>query len=161
MSALGLSRASRYAARSRAKRAALLGYRHRGAMHYTQGWRRWDGIRLGLRGDRGHFPNYEDCSAFYSWCLWCATRHNGLGDFVNGAFWRAGFTGTMTRHGVQVPLNKLLVADAIMYGGSYSVPEHTAIYVGHGKVVSFGSEIGPLLLPYNYRPINHARRYIR
>jgi hypothetical protein len=160
-SPLGLNAKERYNARQRAVRAALLGYRHRGSIHYTQGQRRWEWWRDKEHAAEGQYPSYADCSAFATWCLWDATRIHRLGDFVNGYGWRAGFTGTQVRHGTSVRLSSLLTADLIFYGGPYYRPRHVAIYVGNGRVISHGSEVGPVLLKYNYRDINHARRYIR
>ena len=99
-------------------------------------------------------PNYTDCSGFATWTYKCggAPDPNGFG--YNGY----GFTGTMLVHGKQVslsgPLNK---GDLIFYGHPVS---HVAVYIGSGRVVSFGSEVGPLLLEMRYRSdINCARRY--
>lgn len=159
--ALGLGATKRYNTRQRAGRAAVTGYKHRGVIHYTQGGKRWDGIRTRDHALEGDYPNWADCSAYVTWCYWDATRMYKLGDFVNGAGWRAGFTGTMVRHGVQISYNKLITGDAIFYGGTWSRPHHVAIYIGKGLVISHGSESGPLLLRWNYRPVNHCRRYIR
>ena len=159
--AMRLNATQRLNTRQRAARAALLGYRHRGTVHYTQRVSRWQGIRQKDHANEGQYPNYADCSAYVTWCYWDATRLYKMGDFVNGLWWKAGFTGTMTRHGVQISYNKLITGDAIFYGGTWSRPHHVAIYVGRGLVVSHGSESGPLLLRYNYRPINHCRRFIR
>lgn len=158
---LGLGAKKRYNARQRAVRAAVLGYRHRGSVHYTQRSARWQGIRESDHAAEGDYPNNADCSAYVTWCYWDATRLYKLGDFVNGAGWRAGFTGTMVRHGVQVSYNKLITGDAIFYGGTWSRPHHVAIYIGRGLVISHGSESGPLLLKWNYRHVNHCRRFIR
>jgi cell wall-associated NlpC family hydrolase len=48
----------------------------------------------------------------------------------------------------------------VFYAGSNGVINHVAIYVGNGKVVSFGSEPGPLLLNVNYRTVAQTRRYL-
>lgn len=165
-SPLGLTATERYHARQRAKRAAMLGYNRRGSIHYTQGAARWQGINLRCRSADGQYPHNCDCSSFSTWCLWDATVINRLWDFVNGAHWTAGFTGTMTQHGSRVNSGYLLVGDLVFYGGSSSVPSHVAIVVVGGRVnrarvVSHGSESGPLLLQANYRPINHIRRFIR
>ena len=159
--ALGLGATKRYNARQRAVRSAITGYRHRGVIHYTQGFRRWDGIKTRDHAIEGDYPNWADCSAYVTWCYWDATRLYKLGDFVNGVGWSGGFTGTMTRHGVQISYNKLITGDAIFYGGTHTRPHHVAIYIGKGLVISHGSESGPLLLRWNYRPVNHCRRYIR
>jgi len=158
-SAIGLNPAQRIAARKRIVRAAWLGYQHRGAIHYTQRARRW-AISTGRRSKRGQYPNYADCSAYATYLLWDATHDHHTRDFVNGAWWRAGFTGTMVRHGVRIS-RPALVGDCIFYGGSYWVPHHVAVYIGNGRVFSHGSESGPYILRWNYRHVTQIRRYLR
>lgn len=154
-------------ARRIAVRAALLGLHHASAIHYTQGGSRWQGIADTRFSQRGQYPNFADCSAFVTWCLW-----NGLfvpyrkPDVVNGADWRAGYTGTMLQHGRPIRhLKNVRWADAVLYGSPGSSGRHTAIIVatkgGTPMVVSHGSEGGPFYLPYNYRSdIQSIRRYI-
>lgn len=107
----------------------------------------------------------HNCSAFATWCLWNGLYLAfGLGDVVNGQHWKAGFTGTMAEHGREVVhLAKVLPGDCVLYGPAPSY-EHVAIVVSNknGKpiVVSNGSDPGPFLLPYNYRPVGQIRRYI-
>lgn len=150
-----LTRPEQVRARAAAVQAAMLVYHHRGSIHYTQGWRRWDGIRLHLVAALGHFPNYADCSAMVSWEIF-----QGLGviyhrpDVVNGQNWRGGFTGTLMTHGKRQTVGNCLPGDAVIYGRGYP-GEHTALVVGRSgrtpMVVSHGSEAGPFYLPYNYR----------
>lgn len=161
----GLSASHRSDARKRAVKAALVGYSHKSAIHYTQSAKRWEGIKDTRYSAKGQYPNYADCSAFVTWCIW-----NGLyvpykvRDTVNGQAWKAGYTGTMLSHGKRViHIANVLTADAVIYGGGNG--EHTAIVVekrnGIPFVVSHGSEAGPFLLPYNYRSdVNCFRRYI-
>jgi cell wall-associated NlpC family hydrolase len=76
-------------------------------------------------------------------------------DVVNGANWNYGYTGTQLNHGK--PVRKWAhkrVGDLIHYRG------HVAIYIGGGLVVSHGSEAGPLICRWNYRPVIAIRRYI-
>lgn len=156
----GLSASQRSEARERAVDAMELLYKHAPAVHYTQGPRRWDGIRQHLRSADGKFPLYADCSSSTTWALWNAlTGVGGLDfrDIVNGSGWSAGFTGTQTAHGVWVPLNKLLPGDLLFYGSPIG---HVAMYRGLGRVYSHGSDAGPFDLPMSYRPIITARRYI-
>lgn len=76
-------------------------------------------------------------------------------DVVNGQSWRAGFTGTQLSNGISVSARSMLPGDLVIYRG------HVAIYVGNGKVVSHGSEAGPVLVPWNYRgDVVSIRRYI-
>jgi hypothetical protein len=83
-------------------------------------------------------------------------------DVVNGANWKAGFTGTMTQHGSAVSaFHGGRIGDCVFYGGSSSVPEHVAVKIAPGVVFSHGSEGGPYRLPVAYRSDVHseARRY--
>lgn len=165
-SPLGLSTTERYNARQRVKRAAMLAYNHRASIHYTQGALRWSGINQQKHAAKGQYPSNCDCSSFGTWCLWDATFIHRLWDFVNGSSWRYGYTGTMVQHGQLVRSGWLLVGDQVFYGGTSAVPGHVATVVVGGRVnkarvVSHGSESGPLLLQANYRTINQIRRYIR
>ena len=163
-----LTERQRKRARNLAAQAALLGWRNRTAIHYTQGSRRWEGIDHRRDARKGQFPNYADCSAYATWCLW-----NGLllpfgkPDVVNGAHWRAGFTGTQIRHGRAVAWTaEMRKGDLVFYANSGHTPTHVAIMVGRQPrngtpmVISHGGESGPLYLPYNYRRIVQVRRYI-
>lgn len=157
----------RTAARRAAVDAAWLGYNHRDRIHYTQGNDRWQGIRDTRYSRKDEYPNYADCSAFCTWCLW-----NGLHvlfskpDVVNGADWKAGYTGTMLSHGKVISkLSNVRWADCVLYGTRGTAGKHVAICVGvkNGKlmVISHGSEGGPYYVPYNYRSdIIEIRRYI-
>lgn len=163
----GLSANNRRIARNRAATAAMLGYRNRGVVHYTQGPLRWSGIDRKLNANQGEFPRNADCSAYATWCLW-----NGLflpfrvRDTVNGQAWKAGYTGTMLKHGKRVVhLKNVLRGDCVLYGRPGTTGSHVAIVVGrlNGRVmvVSHGSEGGPYYVPYNYRgDIMSIRRYI-
>lgn len=155
-----LSAADRDGTRKAALRAATVALEHAGTMLYSEGPDRWSGIQLRRRSWLGEYPAAADCSSFYTWCLWDATRWLRLGDVVNGADWQAGYTGTMTQHGAQVPLSGLIVGDAVLYGYPGEIPYHTAFYAGNGKVISHGHPGGPTLEAYNSGPIQQARRYV-
>ena len=160
-----MNAAKRINTRKRVKRAAMLGYYNRARIHYSQGSGRWQGINRKQRAGNGQYPTVADCSSFTTWVFWDATRIYGLGDFVNGAGWRAGYTGTQTQHGKRISGRWLLPGDLVFYGGNQSVPGHVAIVVKGGRlnqalVVSHGSEPGPLLVRAAYRPVNQIRRYI-
>lgn len=164
MSATGLNIAQRQRARKRVVAAAYLGLHNAQRIHYTQGPQRWEGIAKHRRAYRGEYPTQADCSAFATWCLWDATLRYRLPDFVNGEAWTGGYTGTQQDHGKRVPARtrSMLPGDLVFYGDQGGgVAEHVAVYVGNGLVVSHGSEGGPYLLAWNYRPVNEVRRYIR
>lgn len=134
------------------QQAAVLAWRHKWAIHYTQGPLRWEGINQHKKAWRGEFPIRADCSAFGAWVLWNGLDHFHVRDCVNGLHWLGGFTGTMMMHGrkVQSPIP----GDAVFYY------DHVAMYTGGGLVVSHGSEGGPYLLPWDYRHVIDVRRYI-
>jgi hypothetical protein len=159
----GLSLQHRLHARARTKQAALLGLHHASVLHYTQSSARWQGIRSHLVAKDGHYPNWADCSAFATWCLWNGLHVTyGVRDVVNGANWNYGYTGTQVRHGKQVrSFVNVRPGDLAHYGNPYGPTGHVAVCVGSGLVVSFGSEAGPFLLPIRYRrDFRQIRRYI-
>lgn len=128
---------------------ALFGYDQRTVMHYTQ-----DGRRMTDFAPPPNVPNWTDCSGFATWCYKSAGAPDPNGFRYNGY----GFTGTMLQNGRKVSPASLVKADLIFYGSPVS---HVAIYVGSGRVISFGSEVGPLLLDMHYRSdFNQCRRYI-
>ena len=160
----GLDKQQRIHCRDRVVQAAELAWNNAATVHYTQGGKRWNGIRNNRDARLGLFPHYADCSSFVTWCLW-----NGLflkyelPDIVNGHDWTAGFTGTLITHG-----RKILHADRVLRGDLvfYSPPpaRHVAIVVGrkngHPMVISHGSEGAPYYLKYDYRNVSQIRRYI-
>lgn len=148
-------------ARDMAMQAAFLGVHNEPAIHYTQGPQRWSGINGNKKAWRGQFPNYADCSAFVTWCLWQGLDHYHVRDVVNGLNWKAGYTGSMLEHGEVITKgHQLQRGDAVIYGPATN-GTHTAIYVGGGKVISHGSEHGPNLCSINLGlPIKSIRRYI-
>ncbi len=145
--------------RVRVVRAAMLGYKHRGVVHYTQGPRRWEGISNRCRSHLGRYPRYADCSSYATWCIWDALGGPNAGiDVVNGAQWKAGYTGTQKQHGRRVSLANAKPGDLVLYGDG--VGKHVTIVVGKNKVISHGSEAGPYLLKPDYRSdISEVRRY--
>ncbi len=108
------------------------------------------------------FPNFADCSSFVTWCLWNGLfLRYGLPDTVNGQDWKAGFTGTLLDHGRRIlEPGKALRGDLVFYDD----PTHVTIIVarvnGKPRVISHGSEVGPLNREFDYRPVIQIRRYI-
>jgi cell wall-associated NlpC family hydrolase len=147
-------------ARERAVRSAMLGVKHRDQIIYTQNPPRWDGINRVCRAFRGQFPRSADCSSFVTWCIWDALGGPKAGpDRVNGANWRAGFTGTQTSHGKRVSMQDARPGDLVFYGSGGTIG-HVAMLVDDNKVVSHGSNPGPMVLAANYRPIVQIRSYL-
>lgn len=126
--------------------AAKLALEHAPEVHYTQGGLRWQGINRKDIAAQGDFPNYADCSSFYTWCLWQLLKDGP--DVVNGADWQAGYTGTLLTHGRR--LNGDVEGAAALYGNGWP-GKHVAYCLGNGMVISHGSEGGPYLLPLHYR----------
>lgn len=157
----GLSPKHRERARDLATRAAILGLQHAPSVHYTQGTKRWEGITKHLKAWRGEYPKYADCSAFATWCLWNGLDHYGVRDTVNGQDWKAGYTGTMLKHGKPVAHeSNVLRGDLAIYGTAWP-GEHVAFCIGGGLVISHGSEAGPFKLPLHYRSdLLEIRRFI-
>jgi hypothetical protein len=137
--------------RSQIVSTAIFGYNHRGSIHYTQSGLRMYGVRNRIRPPRVTY--YEDCSSFATWCYWVAGAldPNGLG--YNGY----GFTGTLASHGKRVATPR--PGDLVFYG--WFPYRHVAIYIGGGKIISHGSEVGPVLTTPHYRSdFSHYRSYL-
>jgi WD40 repeat protein len=131
-------------ARIRIVAAALAGATQQARIHYSFGANRFEGVLKKIRLPR--VPSYADSSSFVTWCYWQAGAPDPNGSRYNGV----GYTGTLVAHGVQV--SKPQPGDLVFYGPSATIPVHVAVYVGEGRVVSHGSEDGPILAPINYRP---------
>jgi len=130
---------------------AIFGYNHRSFIHYTQGPSRMYGVKHHVHPPS--IPYWEDCSSFVTWCYYAAGAPdpNHLG--YNGY----GFTGTLGSHGVRTSNPR--PGDLCFYG--YYPYHHVTIYIGNGRVISHGSEIGPLLTVPRYRSdFSHFRSYL-
>lgn len=135
--------------------AAMVGYQNRYSIHYTQSPLRMWGVRYHVMPP--NFPHYEDCSSFSTWCYWVAKAADPNGLNYN----LEGYTGTLINHGTRLlDWSKKRPGDLVFYGWSRGIPTHVAIYVGNGRVVSHGSESGPLLLNFNYRGITSIHSYL-
>jgi hypothetical protein len=131
--------------------AALYGYHNNAAIHYTQSSFRMYGVRNHVRPPM--IPRWEDCSSFATWCYWLAGAPDPNGLRYSGF----GFTGTQIQHGRRINPSSMRPGDLVFYGW-HTIPSHVAIAIGNGLVISHGSEIGPLLLRYNYRSDIHSVR---
>lgn len=131
--------------RNRVVSAAWEGYLKRDQIHYTQFDRRMSGVRDKIL--LPHVPPWEDCSSFSIWCYWIAGAPDPTGFGYNGY----GNTGSLWPHGKHVTIAQCRLGDLIFYGWKNGQPEHVAIYVGNGMVVSNGSEGGPYYERWNYR----------
>lgn len=134
------------AIRNRIVAYAIWGYNHRVEIHYVM-WR-----PMTHMDELEFLPVAEDCSAF-------ATKDykfGGAPDPNDLGYRGYGNTYEMRKHGRVVSIFQALPGDLVHYDG----PQHVAVYVGHSRVVSHGSEGGPYLLPYNYRPVREIRSYL-
>jgi cell wall-associated NlpC family hydrolase len=158
----GLTRDERIHCRDRVIQAAELAWQNAEDVHYTQGGKRWNGIRNNRDARLGKFPHWADCSSFVTWCLW-----NGmflkyeLPDTVNGLNWTAGNTGSLLQGGKKITdVEKVLRGDLVFYGS----PRHVSIVYGrkngHPMVISHGSEGAPFYVRFDYRTVTQIRRYI-
>lgn len=116
---------------------------------YTQDWPdRWSGIRNWICPfrDFDNYPPYADCSSFVTWIYWVVF---GMGDdFVNDRDWSEGYTGTMSDKGTTVTLEQARPGDIVLYGPpSHS---HVTLYIGDGKVISFGGSSPPQIYDIDY-----------
>lgn len=137
--------------------AAMIGYNYRYKIHYTQSSSRMMIVRHRIKDlaswmrRKGYL--YEDCSSFATGCYYIAGLLDPNGLNFNGQ----GYTGTLAAHGRRVSSPQ--PGDLVLYGWGFPY-HHVAIYVGGGRVVSHGSEIGPLLLYMRYRSdLAMIRRY--
>lgn len=126
---------------------ALWGYNNRGQIGYAE-YR-----PMAFMAALYQLPVSEDCST-----LTTKEYKSGGAPDPNGLDYDgAGNTETQRAHGRLVPsIAQAKPGDLIHYDD----PQHVAVYVGHGRVISHGSQIGPLLLPYDYRPVAEIRTYL-
>lgn len=119
-----------------------------GEQYYTMGALRWQGVNAvfgKVKVIKGQYPLLKggDCSAGYTrWVLMALQQSLGRipRDVVNGADWRAGYTGSIYRvcRHVQTPK----IGDAILYPGHvtgvFSVKDRTCISHGKARAEIYG-----------------------
>lgn len=133
---------------------------NRGAIHYTQSSLRMSGVR-GRLVPPG-FGRYEDCSSEATWMAYVmdqvARRFGGSFPDPNGLGYNGqGYTGTQTAHGVPVSAFAGPIARTFVF---YGWPVgHVAVKKSMARVMSMGSERGPLDEPVGYRTPTAARAY--
>lgn len=122
--------------------AAWHDYAHESRIRYRQ--------ERPMRGTIDPGDIYMDCSeAVTRWY-----RMGGASDPNGAGYDGTGWTGTLKQHGRRVRIPRL--ADLVFYPN----PEHIALFVGRGLVMSMGSDPGPQPLPWRYRRVSEIRRYI-
>lgn len=127
-----------------------------GEEYYTQGAMRWQGVAAifgKVKVSKGLIPKLRggDCSSGYTrWVLWGLQQNLGRvpRDIVNGADWRAGYTGSIYRVCRRVVTPR--IGDAILY------PNHvTGVFdVAARTCVSHGVDRAEIV-PWD----NHRGRY--
>jgi hypothetical protein len=139
-------------------KVAMLVYDKRADETYSEDMNlRWVGIKDHVCP--GSVPRYSDCSSTVTWIYW--TLFGKGPDFLNGEDWTAGYTGTLTAHGTNIPgfedQSNMQVGDLCFY---FQPISHVAIYVGDGMEVSHGED--PVGF-YGYKvtqPLAECRRYL-
>lgn len=132
---------------------------HRGSIHYTQSPRRMSGVRNHLLPPQ--FGAWEDCSSEATWIAYvmhrAAQRFGGSFPDPNGlAYNGQGYTGTQTTHGVPVNAFSAPIGAFVFYGWPIG---HVAVKKRMDRVMSMGSERGPLDEAVGYRTPTAARAY--
>lgn len=135
---------------------------NRGVIHYTQGPRRMSGVRGHLVPPE--FGRYEDCSSEATWIAFvmdqAARRFGGSFPDPNGLNYSGyGYTGTQVAHGVLVSPFTGPIARTFVFYGTRSSISHVAVKKAMGRVMSMGSERGPLDEAVGYRTPVTARAY--
>lgn len=132
-------------ARARFNAYMLWGYNNRDLLHYVQA-RPMDNL-----SNLEVLPDSDDCSEWYTkGCKYAGFKdpnHPKGGAQYDGSGWTGTIAAFCSKVGSQ---SSLLVGDAVLYGPAPDF-EHVAGYIGSGRVCSFGSDPGPLILPVAYR----------
>lgn len=136
-------------------RAGYKGVTLHNTFTYTEGPLRWSGITTNAHDFTMTHGFDCDCSAFDTWLGKDATEWLKLRDFINGANWLAGYTGTMVLHGERV--DEPQPTDFCFYG-EISVPYHVAMSVGSGRVISMGRPGAPEIVELG--AATQFRRYV-
>lgn len=133
---------------------------NRGSIHYTQSARRMSGVRGQLVPPA--YGRYEDCSSETTWICYvmhrAAQKFGGSFPDPNGRGYDGfGYTGTLINHGVPVSAFSGPIARTMVFYG-YPIG-HVAQKVSMTRVMSMGSERGPLNEAVAYRTPTAARAY--
>jgi peptidoglycan hydrolase-like protein with peptidoglycan-binding domain len=136
--------------------AAFYWYSKRQNIAYSQ-------TRPYQKGKPPWLPSRWDCSSFVTNCYYAANVPDPNGRNYDGL----GYTGTLMSNGRQIVKTELKPGDLIFYGYNrytrpgfpYGSPNHVALFVGDGMVLSMGRY--PMgYYKYDYRSdINHFRTY--
>lgn len=149
--------------RARAAQAARFALAHAGR-RYSQAADRWNPIASDASPVTGRMWSVADCSSFATWVVWHAVGRKGP-DIVNGAEWKAGYTGTMRVHGRRVDSDgPFHPGDCAIYGGGTGKHVVVCYRAGDARTArwaSHGSPGGPYDVELHYRgDLSEVRRYI-
>jgi cell wall-associated NlpC family hydrolase len=95
-------------------------------------------------------PGETDCSGLVA----CAFKRAGWADPMGNNYSGYGNTDTLRAHGTKVPIASIKRNDLV----HYSNPNHVALYVGNGEVISHGQPGDPTRKTMTYRPIYEVTR---
>lgn len=126
-------------------------------VHYTESASRMTIVRKRLRPPVADgIDIWEDCSSFDTGLYWIAGAPDPNGRGYDGQ----GYTGTLYPRGRSVTAAGARPGDLVFYGwdSRINAPAHVALYIGNGRVISHGSEAGPLELGVDYRGDRHDIR---
>ena len=135
---------------------AMWGYYNRDDMHYAGRSTGHQGERLSDFDPPPNFPAWTDCSGFARWCYLSATA-------PDPGTWTSPQWNNASAKSISVA--QLQPGDLIFYANPNSTSGHVVVYVGFGKIVSFGQEDGPSLYsivgqnPYRASEIAGYRNY--
>ena len=95
-------------------------------------------------------PGATDCSGL----VICAFKRAGWGDPSGEGYNGSGNTSTLRAHGKKVGIATIQRNDLVHYND----PDHVALYVGDGMVISHGKQGDPVLVKMTYRPVYEVTR---
>ena len=95
-------------------------------------------------------PGVTDCSGLVT----CAFKRSKWPDPNGEGYNGSGNTSTLRAHGMRVPVSQIKRNDLVHYNS----PNHVALYIGSGEVVSHGHQGDPTVRPMAYRVIVEVTR---
>lgn len=120
-----------------------------------------DTLTYSQSSSRNNLPKYPgvppatDCSGYSEWVF----QSVGLPDPSGWGYHPAGWTGSLSQHGVVVSAARPHIGDLAFYGGGAPFG-HVAVVVHlHPTLVSSHGSTGIHVLPITYRPLSQLRRY--
>ena len=95
-------------------------------------------------------PGETDCSGLVE----CAFKRARWADPMGNNYSGYGNTATLRSHGTKVGIASIKRNDLVHYNN----PDHVALYVGDGMVISHGGQGDPVKVKMTYRPIYEVTR---